>query len=142
MMVCAADTIACRPLPHRRFSVRHGVSLATPPFTAATRPRYMSLGSVLSTCPNTTWPTSEPCTAARFIASATTVAPSWVGGTSFRLPPKVPMAVRTPLTTTTSRMVFSRILSSETNGERRPPDGRFDWLGILARGAGAPIDLR
>jgi hypothetical protein len=27
------------------------------------------------------------------------------GGMSFRLPPKVPMAVRTPLTTTTSRLM-------------------------------------
>ncbi|MFN4103142.1 MAG: hypothetical protein ACK4GB_02335 [Tepidimonas sp.] len=33
------------------------------------------------------------------------MAPSSVGGTSFRLPPKVPMAVRTALTTTTSRVM-------------------------------------
>jgi hypothetical protein len=34
-------------------------------------------------------------------------APSCVGGRSLRLPPKVPMAVRTALTTTTSRMAVS-----------------------------------
>ena len=54
MMVCAADTIACRPEPHSRFSVNAGVSFATPAFIAATRARYMSFGSVWITLPNTT----------------------------------------------------------------------------------------
>src|SRR5690242_21336967 len=74
-----------------------------PAFIAATRARYMSFGSVWITLPNTTWPTSSPATPARASASRTTWAPSSVGATSFRPPPKSPIAVRTPETTTTSR---------------------------------------
>src|SRR5215472_726028 len=103
MMVCAADTTACSPDPHNRFSVSTGASLATPAFIAATRARYMSFGSVWITLPNTTCPTSAPSMLARHIASRTTCAPRSVGATSFSPPPKSPMAVRTPETTTTSR---------------------------------------
>lgn len=102
MIVCAADTIACRPEPHRRFTVSAGVCCATPPLTAATRARYMSFGSVFTTWPNTTWPTASPGTLARASTSPTTFAPRSVGEKSFRLPPKSPIAVRTALTTTTS----------------------------------------
>src|SRR4051812_47040412 len=63
----------------------------------------MSFGSVWITLPNTTWPTSSPATSARDRASRTTCAPSSVGATSFNPPPKSPIAVRTPETTTTSR---------------------------------------
>lgn len=104
-MVCAALTTACRPEPHRRLTLNAGVSAGTPPSRAATRDRYMSRGSVLMTWPNTTWPTSSPPTCARASASRTTRAPSSHGATSFRLPPNVPTAVRTPLTTTTSRAI-------------------------------------
>src|SRR5690606_22535191 len=104
-MLCAADTMACRPEPHRRFTLKAGVPWAQPPSSAATRERYMSRGSVLTTWPNTTWPTSLPLTLARASDSRTTSAPSAVGGVSFRLPPKVPMAVRTALTTKTSRVM-------------------------------------
>ena len=69
---------------------------------AATRARYMSFGSVFTTWPNTTCPTASPGTFARDSTSATTFAPRSVGEKSFRLPPKSPIAVRTPLTTTTS----------------------------------------
>ena len=100
-----AFTMACRPEPHRRLTLNAGVPSPQPPLMAATRDRYMSLGSVLTTWPNTTWPTSLPSTLARTSDSRTTRAPSSVGGTSFRLPPKVPMAVRTALTTTTSRVM-------------------------------------
>src|SRR5690242_15403822 len=103
MMVCAAETIACSPEPHKRFSVSAGVSCATPAFIAATRARYISFGSVWITLPNTTCPTSTPATPARDNASRTTCAPSSVGATSFSPPPKSPIAVRTPETTTTSR---------------------------------------
>src|SRR5271165_105413 len=103
MMVCAADTIAWRPEPHSRFSVSAGVSFATPAPIAATRAKYMSFGSVWITLPNTTCPTSSPATPARDSASRTTWAPSSVGATSFSPPPKSPIAVRTPETTTTSR---------------------------------------
>ena len=54
MMDCEADTMACSPLPHSRFTVSAGVPTSRPPFTAATRDRYMSRSSVCSTLPNTT----------------------------------------------------------------------------------------
>ena len=45
-MYCEALTIACRPLPHKRFTVSAPVSTGSPPFTAASREMYMSRGSV------------------------------------------------------------------------------------------------
>ena len=57
LIACAADTIACRPLPHSRLTVKAGVSTGRPPLTAATRLRYMSLTSVWITLPNTVCPT-------------------------------------------------------------------------------------
>ena len=49
--------------------------------------------------PNMTSSTFSGFTPARFSASFTTMAPSSVAGTSFRLPPKEPMAVRQQFTT-------------------------------------------
>jgi len=54
MMACEADTMACSPLPHSRFTVSAGVPTSRPPLTAATRDRYMSLFSVWIQLPNTT----------------------------------------------------------------------------------------
>ena len=45
-MYCDALTMACMPLPQRRFSVSAPVSCGKPPFNAATRDRYMSFASV------------------------------------------------------------------------------------------------
>src|SRR5882757_3413378 len=98
--------MACRPEPHKRLTVSAGACCATPPFNAATRARYISLGSVWITLPKTTWPTSSPDTFARDKTSRTTRAPRSVGLKSFSAPPKSPIAVRTPLTTTTSRCVM------------------------------------
>src|SRR5579872_7190250 len=67
------------------------------------------------TLPSTTCPTSSGLTPARLTASRMTVAPSCVGGTSFKLPPYVPIAVRAPLTTTT---LLSAILTSKQTGAR------------------------
>ena len=39
MMVCAAVTTACSPLPHSRFTVTAGVACGRPPLMAATRAR-------------------------------------------------------------------------------------------------------
>ena len=64
-MYCAAETIACMPLPHRRFTVSAPVSCGSPPLTQATREMYMSFGSVWITLPNTHWPTSFGSTLAR-----------------------------------------------------------------------------
>ena len=118
MMVCAADTIACSPEPHSRFSVSAGASFATPAFIAATRARYMSFGSVWITLPNTTCPTSSPATPARDSASRTTCAPRSVGATSFSPPPKSPIAVRTPDTTTTSRCMAMSVLPHDRIAQR------------------------
>ena len=57
-MYCDAETIACMPLPHRRFTVNAPVSCGRPPFTQARREMYMSFGSVWITLPITHWPTS------------------------------------------------------------------------------------
>ncbi len=93
---CTADTIACAPDPHSRFTFIAGTLSGTPASIAATRLRYMSRGSVLSTCPNTTWPICPPSTPARAMASREAVAARSMGGTAARLPPNVPMAVRAP----------------------------------------------
>ncbi len=86
-MYCAADTIACMPLPHSRFTVNAPVSCGNPPFTAHSREMYMSFGSVWITLPITHWPTSAGSILARATASRTTRAPSSLGATSFRPPP-------------------------------------------------------
>src|SRR5215217_733554 len=99
----AAETIACSPDPHSRLRVKAGVSTGRPPFTEATRDRYMSRVSVWMTLPNTVCPTSAGSTPDRLTASRTTAAPRSAGGMSLRLPPYFPTAVRTPERTTTSR---------------------------------------
>src|SRR5436190_11909058 len=102
-MAWAADTIACSPVPHSRFRVKAGVSTGSPPFTDTTRPRYMSRTSVWITLPNTVCPTWPGSTPARLTASRTTVAPRSQGGTAARPPPYLPIAVRVPDSTKTSR---------------------------------------
>src|SRR5215471_12776176 len=106
MMACAADTIACRPLPHRRLRVRAGVPTGRPPLTAATRDRYMSRASVWITFPNTACPTSDGSIPARLTASRTTVAARSHGGTEARPPPYLPIGVRTADRTNTSSMIL------------------------------------
>ena len=102
-IACAAETIACMPLPHSRLVVKAGVSTGSPASIAATRDRYMSRTSVWITLPNTTCPISAGSTPARATDSRTTAAASSVSGLSLRLPPYLPIAVRTALSTTTSR---------------------------------------
>src|SRR5690606_35028306 len=104
-MLCEAEMMACKPDPHNLLTLKAGVPSAHPPLTAATRERYMSLGSGFTTSPNTTWPTSFPSTCVRAHAARTACVASTLGGTSLRLPPKVRMAVRVALTTRTSRLM-------------------------------------
>ncbi len=66
----------------------------------------MSCASVWITLPNTAWPTSPGSTLARRTDSRVTAAANVVGGMSLRLPPYLPMAVRTPDRTTTSRCLL------------------------------------
>src|SRR5580704_10229039 len=96
MMACAAEMMACSPLPHSRFTVSPAVLGGRPPLMAATRPRYMSLASVWITLPKTAWPTSAGSTSARLTASRTTAAARSQGGTVARPPPNLPIPVRTP----------------------------------------------
>src|SRR5664279_2905270 len=141
LIVWAAETIACRPLPHSRLTVSAGVSTGRPPFTAATRERYMSRASVWMTLPNTACPTSEGCTPDRLTASRTTVAARSHGGMSFSPPPYLPMAVRTADSTSTSRCSLMIVLRSLRMGvgchvlverpllgslTRNPPNGCLD----------------
>ena len=86
-MYCAADTIACMPLPHSRLTVNAPVSCGRPPLTAHSRDTYMSRASVWMTLPMTHWPTSLGSIFARATASRTTRAPRSLGARSFRLPP-------------------------------------------------------
>jgi len=86
-MYCDAETIACMPLPHNRFTVNAPVSWGSPPLTAHRREMYMSRASVWITLPITHWPTSFGSIFARATASRTTRAPRSLGGMSFRLPP-------------------------------------------------------
>ena len=87
MMCCAAETIACSPEPHSRFTVRHGVPTAMPASSAATRERYMSRASPWITLPITTWPTLAGSTFALPSASRIAIEPSLVGATSLNAPP-------------------------------------------------------
>ena len=86
-MCCAAETMACKPEPHRRFTVRAGVPTGTPASTAATRERYMSRASPWITLPITTCPTLAGSAFALASASRMAIAPSLVGGTSLNAPP-------------------------------------------------------
>jgi hypothetical protein len=86
-IVCAAETIACTPVPQRRLTVKAGTSLGMPAFIATTRAMYMSSGAEWITLPNTTWSTWSGWIAERSRAASTAVAPRSVVGTSFRVPP-------------------------------------------------------
>ncbi len=111
-MACAAETMACSPLPQSLFTVNAGVPTGRPPLTAATLARYMSLASVWITWPNTAWPTSAGSTPARRTASRTTVAARSQGGTPASPPPYLPIAVLVADSTTTSGMVIVPHMSS------------------------------
>jgi hypothetical protein len=84
---CAADTIACTPVPQSRFTVKAGTSFGIPAFIATTRAMYMSSGAEWITLPNTTWSTSSGAILDRSSAVFVASAPRSVGGWSFRLPP-------------------------------------------------------
>ena len=66
---CTAETIACAPEPHSRFTFIAGTVSGTPASIAATRLRYMSRGSVLITWPKTTCPICPPSTPGRSSAA-------------------------------------------------------------------------
>src|SRR5215469_16383106 len=130
MIAWAADTMACSPLPHSRFRVRAGVPVSRPPFSAATRARYMSLTSVWMTLPNTACPTSAGSAPERPTASRTTSAARSQGGTEARPPPYLPIGVRTADSTYTS---FMTMPSSHVQAAVDGPDLPGDVRGFVGR---------
>ncbi len=129
-IACAADTMACRPEPHRRLTLKAGVSTGQPASMAATRERYASFVSVGITLPITTWPTASAAMPLRSMAARTAVVASWVLGMSLSEPPKVPMAVRAM-----EAMRMSRCAEvMEVSGGTRGRDARPGPLRVMASG--------
>src|SRR5271165_1945064 len=133
----AADTIACRPLPHSRLRVNAGVPTGKPPVTAATLARYMSRTSVWMTLPNTACPNWSGSAPDRLTASRTTVAARSHGGTPARPPPYLPIAVRTAESTRTSRwpreFLSVIVVSSHVQSAVDGPDLAGDVGGLVGR---------
>jgi hypothetical protein len=90
------EMIACSPEPHKRFTVSASTWIGTPASTAATRAMYASFSVPGIAWLTTICPTSSGARPARAIASARTTRATVFAGTSLRLPPDVPMAVRPP----------------------------------------------
>src|ERR1700758_1067357 len=130
MIDCEAETMACSPLPHSRFSVSAGVPTSRPPFTAATRARYMSLISVWITWPNPACPTWPGSTPARRTTSRTTFAARSQGGTGARPPPYLPIGVLTADRTNTSAMI---LLISHVKAAVDGPDLPGDVRRLIGR---------
>src|SRR5258706_6880149 len=117
MISCAAETIAWAPEPHTRLTVRAGTVTGRPPRTAAWRAGFI-LVPACTTLPITTVPICSGASLARAKAARIALAPSSGAATSFKLPPNVPMAVRTGSARTTVREGDMTAFSSAgmTNG--------------------------
>ena len=85
--------------------MKAGASFGMPALIPTTRAMYISSAAVWMTLPNTTCSTCSGSSPARSIAARAAVAPSCAGGTSRRLFPNDPMAVRAADAITTSVMV-------------------------------------
>src|SRR5919106_5043144 len=92
---------AVRPDPQTRLTVSAGTSMGTPALIAAWRATFMPCPAC-NTQPSTTSPTSLCGTAARAIASSTTIAPRSAAEISLSVPPKLAMGVRQALRMTAS----------------------------------------
>src|SRR5262249_13626520 len=99
---CAAETIACAPDPQTRLTVSAGMVTGRPACTAACRAGFILLPAC-TTLPITTVSTSCGPSFARATAALIATAPRSGAGTSLRLPPKVPTAVRIGSAKTTER---------------------------------------
>src|SRR4051812_8688390 len=80
------------------------------------------------TLPITTCPMASLATPLRSMAAFTTVVASWVLGTSFSAPPKVPMAVRAVPTTKMSRWVMESSWTPRRGCSVDPRAGELDDL--------------
>lgn len=83
-IIWAAEMIACMALPHRRLKVSAGVSAVKPPWTAATRARYMSPRLGMNHVAEDAWPISSGAKVERASASRTHNAANSAGGMSLR----------------------------------------------------------
>src|SRR6202162_1592222 len=99
---CAAETMACAPDPQTRLTVSAGVDTGSPAWMAAWRAGFILLPAC-TTLPMTivSPPSGRP--PRRAPAAPVWAAPRSAAGTSLRLPPKVPIAVRTGSAKTTER---------------------------------------
>ena len=101
---CTTEMIACTPDPQSRLTFIAGTLLGMPACIAATRLRYISLGSVLMTWPKATWPICAAATPDLSSAALATTVPRSIGVVPASAPPNVPMAVRAPPRMTMSVM--------------------------------------
>src|SRR5580693_4944683 len=125
----AAETIACAPEPQTRLTVSAGVVTGSPAWTAACRAGFI-LVPACTTLPMTTVSTSSGRSFARATAAPIAVAPRLEAGTSLRLPPKVPIAVRTGSAKTTERCDVMT----------KPPEPKVDYCALPLRSS--CLDLR
>src|SRR5262249_25952377 len=95
-------TMACAPEPQTRLTVSAGIVTGNPAWTAACRAGFI-LVPACTTLPMTTVSASSGWIPARTTAAPIATAPKLGAGTSLRLPPKVPIAVRTGSANTTDR---------------------------------------
>ena len=109
MISCAAEAMACAPEPQTRFTVMAGTSTGSPPWIAACRAGFILLPAWMTLPITTVWTLAWSSLACASTAR-TAVAPSSVAGVSFRLPPKVPMAVRRGAERTTGRCDMGSLL--------------------------------
>src|SRR6516225_5929019 len=106
----AADTIAWAPEPQTRLTVSAGVVTGKPACTAACCAGFIFVPA-WTTLPMTTVSTSSGRMPARATAAPIAVAPGVGAGTSLRLPPKVPIAVRAGSANTTERDIMTNLHS-------------------------------
>src|SRR5215831_18341649 len=99
---CAAETMACAPEPQTRLTLSAGIVTGSPAWTAACRAGFIFVPAC-TTLPMTTASTSSGRSFARATAAPIATAPRVGAGTSLRLPPKVPIAVRTGAARTIER---------------------------------------
>src|SRR5262249_11233490 len=107
---CAAETMACAPEPQTRLTVSAGTVTGRLAWTAACRAGFI-LVPACTTLPMTTVSTSSGFSPARLTAAPIATAPRAGAGTSLRLPPKVPIAVRTGSAKTTECDGMVKLLS-------------------------------
>src|SRR3984893_15489203 len=126
---CAAETTACTPEPQTRLTVIAGVVTGSPACTAACRAGFI-LAPACTTLPMAIVSISSGRSPARLTAPAIATAPRLAAGTSLRLPPKVPMAVRTGSAKTTERCDVMT----------KPPEPKVDYCALPLRSS--CLDLR